>query len=66
MMDTVEMPVYVLDRLIKSLEDAVNVCYNAKTIPDNQLDKYDESYPFATGYSRQAMREALDDLKKLK
>ena len=62
MMDTVEMPVYVLERLIKSLEDAVNVCYDV----DNTSDDMDRSYAFATGYSRQAMREALEELKALK
>jgi|TARA_B100000131_G_C17984057_1_gene559837 hypothetical protein len=62
MMDTVEMPVYVLERLIKSLEDAVNVCYDV----DNTSDDMDRSYPFATGYSRQAMKEALEELKALK
>ena len=62
MMDTVEMPVYVLERLIKSLEDAVNVCYDV----DNTSDDMDRSYPFATVYSLQAMREALEELKALK
>ena len=62
MMDTVEIPVNTLKRLIKSLEDAVNVCYDV----DNTSDDMDRSYPFATGYSRQAMREALEELKALK
>ena len=62
MMDTVEIPVYVLERLIKSLEDAVNVCYDV----DNTSDDMDRSYPFATGYSRQAMKEALEILTNLK
>ena len=56
------MPVYVLERLIKSLEDAVNVCYDV----DNTSDDMDRSYPFATGYSRQAMKEALETLTNLK
>ena len=62
MMDTVEIPVNTLKRLIKSLEDAVNICYDV----DNTSDDMDRSYPFATGYSRQAMREALEELKALK
>ena len=62
MMDTVEIPVNTLKRLIKSLEDAVNVCYDV----DNTSDDMDRSYPFATGYSRQAMKEALEELKALK
>ena len=62
MMDTVEIPVNTLKRLIESLEDAVNVCYSV----DNTSDDMDRSYPFATGYSRQAMREALEELKALK
>jgi len=62
MMDTVEIPVNTLKRLIESLEDAVNVCYDV----DNTSDDNDRSYPFATGYSRQAMREALEILTNLK
>jgi len=62
MMDTVEIPVNTLKRLIESLEDAVNVCYDV----DNTSDDNDRSYPFATGYSRQAMRDALEILTNLK
>ncbi len=62
MMDTVEIPVNTLKRLIESLEDAVNVCYDV----DNTSDDNDRSYPFATGYSRQAMKDALETLTNLK
>jgi hypothetical protein len=58
--DTVEY-VYTLERVIKDLEQAVNVCYNV----DEEDGDYEKTYPFAAGYSRSAMQNAVADLKKL-
>jgi hypothetical protein len=59
-METVKIGVDTLNRLIRDLEDAVSVCYNA----DGSTD--DKSYPYSTGYSRAAMQSAVQTLKKLK
>ena len=40
-----------LKRIIRSLNDAIDVCYNAKSIDNNVPDTFNESYPYATGYS---------------
>ena len=52
-----------LKRIIGSLNDAIDVCYNAKSIDNNVPDTYNESYPFATGYSRSAMQSAVESLQ---
>ena len=50
-----------LIRVIDSLTNALNVCYEV----DNTSDDYDKSYPFATGYSKSAMNSAIDDLSRI-
>ena len=52
-----------INRIIKSLNDAIDICYSAKSVDNNQPDNYNESYPFATGYSRSAMQSAVESLK---
>ena len=52
-----------LKRIIRSLNDAIDICYNAKSIDNNVPDTYNESYPFATGYSRSAMQSAVESLQ---
>ena len=54
-----------LKRIIRSLNDAIDVCCNAKSIDNNVPDTYNESYPFATGYSKSAMRETQEDLRRV-
>ncbi len=44
--------------IIKRLEDAIQVCYNAE-------ENTDKDYPYATGYSRVVMREMVMQLKEL-
>ena len=44
--------------LIDRLNAAVNVCYEAP-------DRTDQGYPYATGYSRSAMRSVANDLSKI-
>ena len=59
-METVNVPVSTLETLIEGLESAIKVSYTALDNPD-QL-----GYPYATGYSRAAMREVCEQLKTLK
>ena len=54
-----------INRIIKSLNDAIDICYNAKSVDNNQPDTYNESYPFATGYSKSAIRETQEDLRRV-
>ena len=58
-MKTVNVPLTTLETLIEGLEGAVNVCYTALDNPEEQ------GYPYATGYSRAAMRHVSDQLKTL-
>ena len=61
-METVSVGVDTLERLIKSLQDAVDVCYN---VDSSESDNHERTYPFATGYSRSAMQNAIFDLNNL-
>jgi hypothetical protein len=60
-MKTVNVPISTLETIIEGLESAINVCYNV----DYQSDDPEKSAPFATGYSRAAMRMISDQLKTL-
>ena len=62
---TQEYQIEDLKRIINRLNDAIDVCCNAKSIDTNKPDTYDESYPFATGYSKSAMRETQEDLRRV-
>jgi hypothetical protein len=46
-------------RVINNLTAAVNVCCEV----DESSDDHEKTYPFATGYSRAAMNDAIDDLR---
>jgi len=59
-METVRVSITILESLIEGLENAVNVCYTAPNNPDT------EGYPYATGYSRAAMKETIKTLELLK
>jgi len=52
-----------IKRIIRSLNDAIDICYSAKSVDNNVPDTYNESYPFATGYSRSAMQSAVESLQ---
>lgn len=45
--------------IIRQLQNAINVCYTAPEDPDN------EGYPYATGYAKSAMQQAVEDLQRL-
>jgi len=60
-MKTVKVPVTTLETLIEGLESAINVCYNA----DSNDGNCEKSYPYAVGYSREAMKMIQEQLKSL-
>jgi len=52
-----------LIRIIDRLTDAVNVCYSVENASYEERRKNpDLAYPFAAGYSRSAMNDAIDSL----
>ena len=52
--------------IIDRLTNAVNVCYAVENVSYDEREKnYDLQYPFATGYSRSAMNQAIDDLSQI-
>jgi len=61
-METVNVSIDTLKRLISNLQDAVNVCYN---VDSSESKSYEKTYPFATGYSRSAMQSAIIDLNNI-
>ena len=61
-METVDVRVDTLKRLIRDLQEAVNVCYN---VDSSESDNYEKTYPYATGYSRAAMNSVIDDLNNI-
>ena len=62
---TKEYQIEDLKRIVNRLNDAIDICCNAKSIDNNVPDTYNESYPFATGYSKSAMRETQEDLRRV-
>ena len=60
-MKTVQVPVSTLEALIDSLDDAIRVCYRV----ESRSEDTQKSYPYATGYSRSAMRMVQEELKSL-
>ena len=60
-MKPVNVPVSTLETLIEGLQSAVNVCYNVDSTDGN----CERTYPYAVGYSREAMKMIISDLKNL-
>jgi len=50
-----------LESIVERLYDAVNVCYNVDSAADNS----EQSYPYATGYSKSTMIGAAEDLRRI-
>jgi len=50
-----------IETIIDGLEDAIGVCYKV----DSSSEDHERSYPFAAGYSRAAMRTAVENLRRL-
>ena len=52
--------------IIDRLTNAVNVCYSVQNASYEEREKnYELQYPFAAGYSRSAMNEAIDNLSDI-
>ena len=50
-----------IETIIDGLEDAIGVCHRV----DSSSEDFERSYPFAAGYSRAAMRTAIENLRRL-
>jgi len=57
-MKTIEIPDYIFERILKTLEQSVDVCYNV----DYYSESTEQSPSYAVGYSRAAMKSVIDDL----
>jgi len=60
-METVNVRVDTLQRIIRDLQNAINVCYDVDSLSEDDV----HSYPYATGYSRSAMKSAILDLNNI-
>jgi|TARA_B100001094_G_scaffold144170_1_gene139675 hypothetical protein len=49
---------YEIETIIDGLQDAIRVCYDVDSTSNNN----ERSYPYATGYSREAMKTAVSSL----
>jgi len=61
-METVTIRLDTLKRVIRDLENAVQVCHE---VDNTQGEDPVKTYPYAAGYSRSAMTYAIIDLKDL-
>ena len=61
-MMTIEIPDYVYERMLKVLQEGIDVCYNV----DYREQTSDNSPAYVVGYSRATMQEVIEDLKNLK
>ena len=50
-----------IETIIEGLNDAISVCYRV----DSSSEDHERSYPYAAGYSRAAMRSAVENLRRL-
>ena len=49
---------YEIETIVDGLQDAIRVCYDV----DSTSNDNERSYPYATGYSREAMKTAVNSL----
>jgi hypothetical protein len=61
-MKTIEIPDYIFERILKTLGQSVDVCYNVDYYSENS----EQSPSYAVGYSRAAMQSVIDDLNYYK
>ena len=61
-MNYIQIPDYVYERLIKTLQKGVDVCYNV----DYDSDDSEQSPSYANGYSRATMQSVIEDLNRYK
>jgi len=63
-MSYVKLPLWQLDTLIEGLESALKVCYSTDNV--NNSDNYENSYPYAVGFSKAKMQQTIQSLQTLK
>jgi len=61
-MDYIQIPDYVYERILKTLQQGVDVCYNV----DYHAETAEQSPSYATGYSRATMQEVIKELNNYK
>ena len=61
-MKTIEIPVNVYERILKTLQQGVDVCYNV----DYHAETTEQSPSYANGYSRATMQSVIADLNYYK
>jgi len=61
-MSYVQIPDFVFDRIINSLERGYDICQGV----DYSSDEMEKSSEYATGYSRATIGSVLEDLKRYK
>jgi len=58
------MKKYEIENIIRTLENAIQVCYNVEYDCDkNDPANVEKTAPFACGYSRSAMMTVVEQLK---
>lgn len=61
-MKTFEISESVLNIMIQSLKESIAVCHGV----DSSSDGIENSYPYATGYSRSCMTSIVETLESIK
>ena len=61
-MNYIQIPDFVFERMLKTLQQGVDVCYNVDY--SSELTEHSPSY--ATGYSRATMQEVIEVLNQYK
>jgi len=61
-MNYIQIPDYAFDRILKVLQQGVDVCYNV----DYSSDSTEQSPSYANGYSRATMQSVIEDLNRYK
>ena len=54
---------YEVEYMLRDLKKAVDVCYSATSMDDDDTE-FDQTYPYATGYSRATMQGIINCLEK--
>ena len=61
-MKTFEIDEYVLELMIQNLKESIAVCHSV----DSSSNGIENSYPYATGYSRSCMTSIVETLELIK
>ena len=61
-MNYIQIPDYAYERILKTLQQGVDVCYNV----DSTSEETEKSPFYAIGYSRSTMQGMIEDLKRYK